>query len=206
MPEGTVNRRTAFVLMLGAMGLIGVVLSLGMFLGLRIGRAMGGHTAPATPRIQDTATVVRQIQGLAQLVTVKYVLEKVVIIEDAKWFGENRLIMVVHGVAKAGVDLKRISPGDIEIRGGTLAIQLPKPQLTDVYLDERRTEIVERSTGLLRAMDKDLETEARRQALDRIKVAAVDAGILKEAEERARLQFTELATRAGCTNVEIRLK
>jgi hypothetical protein len=38
----------------------------------------------------------------------------------------------------------------------------------------------------LRAFDKDLEQDARRQAVDSIKVAVRDSGILKDAEERER--------------------
>ena len=198
------NRRTAFVVLVGLTGLMGLILSLGLFLGMRVGRSLG--TQNGSPTIRDTATLLRQVQGLAQLVTVKYVMEKVVVIEDAKWFGENRLIMVVHGVAKAGYDLSRLQPGDVEIHDRNLVLRLPRPQVTDLYLDERRTEVIEHSTGLLRQMDKDLETDARRQALARIKVAAVDAGILKEAEDRAQKQLTLLATQIGFTNVTIQLK
>ena len=43
--------------------------------------------------------------------TVKYVLEKVVVLEDAKWYGENRVILVAHGIVKAGVDLQKLQPG-----------------------------------------------------------------------------------------------
>lgn len=198
------NKRTAFVLILGAVGLVGMIMSLGLYLGIRVGKAL--NAAPTPPKFQDTATVVRQIQSLNQLVSVKFVLEKVVVVEDAKWFGENRLIMVAHGVAKAGFDLKKLEPGDISTDGNRLTIQLPKPLLTDVYLDERRTEVIERSTGILRAMDKDLETEARRYATDRIRAAAIESGILNEATERARLQLTHLAGQMGFQNVEVRVK
>jgi hypothetical protein len=175
-----------------------------LYLGIRVGKAL--NAAPAPPRFQDTTTVVKQIQSLNQLVTVKFVLEKVIVVEDAKWFGENRLIMVAHGVAKAGFDLKRLEPGDITVNGQRCVIQLPKPTLTDVYLDERRTEVIERSTGILRTIDKDLETEARRYATDRIRAAAVESGILTEATERARLQLTHLANQMGFSEVEIRIK
>lgn len=198
------NKRTAFVLILGAVGLVGMIMSLGLYLGIRVGKAL--NSTPPPPKFQDTATVVRQIQSLNQLVSVKFVLEKVIVVEDAKWFGENRLIMVAHGVAKAGFDLKKLEPGDISMEGGRLSIQLPKPMLTDVYLDERRTEVIERSTGILRTIDKDLETEARRHATDRIRAAAIESGILNEATERARLQLTHLAGQMGFQNVEIRVK
>jgi len=61
--------------------------------------------------MENTATVVEQVQTLSDLVTVKYVLEKVVILEDVKWYGENRVLLLAHGIVKAGIDLKRINAG-----------------------------------------------------------------------------------------------
>ena len=49
-------------------------------------------------------SVLKQIQTLSQLVTVKYVIEKVVILEDVKWFGENRVLLLAHGVARRFAD------------------------------------------------------------------------------------------------------
>src|SRR5271156_2094464 len=105
----------------------------------------------------NTATLLTQVQNLNQLVTVKYVLEKVVVYEDAKWYGDNRVLLVAHGVVKAGIDLSMLQPGDIQIADKKICVVLPPPRVTDAYLDDHRTEILERSTGLLRTFDKDLE-------------------------------------------------
>lgn len=179
------------------LGLLGV----GAVGGWLMARGLGAGTG--TPSISDTPTLVRQIQGLNQLVSVKYVLEKIVMVEDAKWYGDNRLLMVAHGVAKAGVDLSRLQKGDVRIRGKAIHLTLPRPQILDVYLDDRRTQVVERSTGALRGFDKDLEQDARRQAVDSIKLAVRDSGILKDAEERARLHLTSLLMQSGFTEVEV---
>jgi hypothetical protein len=177
------------------------VLLVGLVMGTLVGRLLSRDSE--RPRIADTPTLVRQVQSMAQLVSVRYVLEKVVVLEDAKWYGENRLIMVAHGIAKAGFDLSQVQPGDIKIRGQRLSLTLPKPQLTDVYLDEKRTEIVERSTGLLRTFDQQLEQDARRQALEQIQRAARASGIMKDAEDRARVQLTGFFQQLGFTEVEV---
>jgi hypothetical protein len=196
------ERQSMGWLLVGAGGfLLLALVGIGVMGGWMLARGTGAWTG--TPAIFDTPTLVRQIQGLNQLVSVKYVLEKIVIVEDAKWYGDNRLLMVAHGVAKAGVDLSRIQPGDVGIRGKSIHLTLPRPQILDVYLDDRRTQIVERSTGALRAFDKDLEQDARRQAVDSIKVAVRDSGILKDAEERARLHLTSLLTQSGFAEVEV---
>src|SRR5213082_2118438 len=80
----------------------------------------------APPRIQNTATMLKQVQTLSQLVTVKYVLEKVVILEDIKWYGENRVLLLAHGIVKAGVDLQQIKPQDVRLEEKKVIIRLPR--------------------------------------------------------------------------------
>ena len=159
------------------------------------------------PRIASTPTLVTQVQSLSQLVTVKYVLEKVVLIEDeSHWFelqlGENRLLMVAHGIVKAGVDLSEIKPGDIRTSGKKIIVKLPPARITDCYLDDKYTEVVDRKTGLLRTFDKDLEQNARRQAVEDINRSARNSGILKDADERARAQGTGFFRQWGYEDVE----
>ncbi|HAB19900.1 MAG TPA: hypothetical protein DCE44_26145, partial [Verrucomicrobiales bacterium] len=113
------------------------------------------------------------------------------------------LLMIAHGIVKSGVDLQNVTKKDVKISGSKISLTLPKPQLLDAYLDESKTEVVERSTGLLRMFDQKMEQEARRQALEQIRKAARSAGILKDAEDRTRLQLTVLARAAGFTDVEI---
>jgi len=130
-------------------------------------------------------------------------MEKVVLLQDVKWYGENRLLMVAHGVARAGVNLNTIEAKDLVIQGTRIRVQLPRAAVSEVFLDDRRTQIIERSTGLLREFDKDLEQDARRQAVDQIRVAAVSAGMLKDADERARLQVTAILRSLGFTEVDV---
>lgn len=174
---------------------IGVLLLLsGAFFGMLLQRVRRGDDRPV---LRDTANIVTRIQPLTQLVTMKYVIEKVVVFEDVKWFGENRVILVAHGVVKAGVDLSQLKPEDIQIDGRKVRLRLPPAKITDLYLDDHKTEIIDRSTGLLRQFDKTLEQQARRSALDHLKLAARSSGILKEAEERAQLQLAALFAQLG---------
>jgi len=153
--------------------------------------------AGGSPKIQNTTTILQQIQTLSELVTVKYVLEKVVILEDVKWYGENRVLLVAHGIVKAGVNLQELKPEDVRVEDRRVILKLPRATITDVYLDEKNTRVVDRTTGLLRAFDKDLEQNARRQAVDDLRMAARHNGIQGDAEERARLQLTQLFHQLG---------
>ena len=178
--------------------IVGLVLAIAMGVALFI--ALLFVRPPATgapPKIQSTATIVQQVQTLSELVTVKYVLEKVVILDDIKWYGENRVLLVAHGIVKAGVDLQEIKPEDVRVEDKKIVLKLPRARITDVYLDDQKTRVVDRSTGLLRAFDKDLEQNARRQAVEELRIAARSNRIYEDAEERARLQLANLFHQLG---------
>jgi hypothetical protein len=181
------------------------VLFFGVFLGLVIAhRESDLHFA-------NTVTVVRQVQALSDLVTVKYVMQKVELADSppptllGKFVqGDNKVLLLAQGVVKAGIDLKKISPDDVTISGKTVTITLPRPEITDAYLDDSQTMIIERSTGFLRALDKDLEQKTRQNAVDDIRRAAQTAGILNEANERARAELRAFLLQTGFESVDFR--
>lgn len=187
-------------------GLLPVLLAvLGLFFGagVLVARSM---RSSGRSGIADTAAVVTQVQALSQLVTVQYVFEKVVLLDDVKWYGQNRLLMIAHGVVKAGVDLRKVTKADVTIDGDRLRLRLPRSQLVDTYLDESRTEVLERSTGILRQFDQQMEQDARRQAIESIRKAARAAGILRDADERTRLQLNALGLAAGFRAVDVEFR
>lgn len=185
--------------------IVGLILTIaagvGLLLGLNLPRVSVPSASP--PTILNTATLVQQIQGLAELVTVKYVLEKLVVLEDTRWYGDNRVLLVAQGVVKAGIDLQKIEPSDLELDLNTVHLTLPPVTITDVYLDEQNTRVLEHSTGLLRAFNKDLEAEARRQAVEELRRAARQGGIYQDAQLQAQQQLTNFF---GHLNLEVRFR
>jgi hypothetical protein len=182
--------------------LLALIFAGGLLLGFRLPAWLGLRGGP---KYLPTANLIQQVQTLSQLVTVKYVLEKVVLLEDVKWYGESRVLLLAHGVVKAGVDLSELKPDDLEIAGQRIVLRLPPAQITDVYLDDTQTRVVERETGLLRAFDKNLEQSARHTALEEIRYAARRGGILKDANDRAREQLTALFRQLGYEQVEVQV-
>lgn len=160
------------------------------------------------PQMVSTPAVLRQVQSLSQLVTVKYVLEKVVDVRDTKWYpgGENKVLLLALGIVKAGINLDKIQTSDLEISGKKITLTLPHPVITDCYLDDHYTQVLDRTTGVLRAFDKDLEQNARAQAVDELRIRALDLEILKEAQERAKAQLTALFLQLGFTDIEIKTR
>ena len=169
------------------------------------------------PQVIGTATVIQQIQSLSELVTVKYVMQKPIVfsagssselVNLAKQFGvpgasDDTVTLIFHGVAKAGVDLGKVSASDVESSGKTISLRIPKPVVTDVYIDESQTQVLDRRKGLFRDFDTTLELKARQYARSEMGRAARQDGIEKEAEQRAQQQLGNFFRALGFTNVTI---
>jgi len=173
---------------------LAVIFTIGLVIGVLLPRldGFGGGRG----RVYNTSTVLQQVQTLSELVTVKYVMEKVVIEEDPPQGtlrrllpDDTRVILVAHGIVKAGVDLSKMKPEDLRLSGKQVILALPKAQITDAYLDEKQTKVVEHNTSFLRDFNKDLEQTARINAVEDIRRAARNSGILKDADDRARAQL-----------------
>jgi hypothetical protein len=182
------------------------VLVFGIYLGLTVSRWRGSGL-----RVENTSTVVQQVQTLSDLVTVKYVLQKVEIVDSppdstlGKFVqGDNRVLLLAQGIVKAGIDLKKLRPEDVTVSDKKISIRLPPPQITDAYLDDSQTKVIEHTTGFLRSLDKDLEQATRQNAVDDIQRAARQNGILNDANERARLELRAFFQQAGFDQVEFR--
>ena len=188
-----------------ALVIAAILLGAGGWIGCKLTR----HADNLKPHEENTATVIRQVQTLADLVTVKYVVEKVVILDAPPTStlgqfvqGDNRVLLLAHGIVKAGINLKNLTPADVTISGKTIRIQLPPAQITDAYLDDTQTKVIDWKQGFLRSFDKDLEQTARQMAVEDIRRAARTDGILDEATQRAELQLALFFQKAGFERVE----
>jgi hypothetical protein len=182
------------------------LLALGVYVGLTVARWRGGGL-----RVENTATIIQQVQTLSDLVTVKYVMQKMEFVDSPPGStlgqfiqGDNKVWLLAQGIVKAGIDLKKIAPGDVAISGKSLTLTLPKPEITDAYLDDSQTKVIERTTGFLRSLDKDLEQTTRQFAVDDIRRAAQQSGILNDANDRARTELRTFFQQAGFETVEFR--
>jgi hypothetical protein len=181
---------------------LAVIFTVGLVIGVLLPRLAGFGVGRG--RVYNTSAIVQQVQTLSELVTVKYVMEKVVIQDDPpqstfrRFFpDETRVILVAHGIVKAGVDLSKMQPGDVRLSGKQVTLALPKAQITDAYLDELQTKVVEHNTSFFRDFNKDLEQTARLNAVEDIRRAARTSGILKDADERARAQLKYFFSQMG---------
>lgn len=140
---------------------------------------------PTPTVIPDPITIIHGVRALSRLETIQYSIEKVITAEVSPGtldilFGD-RLLFVGHGVVIAGVDLEKIEPDDLWVREGVLYVRLPEPEIFIATLDNDKSYIYDRETGLLTHGDINLETTARQVAEDEIEKAALADGILIQA-------------------------
>ena len=158
-------------------------------------------------RIASQPTVVERIQQLQRLETVIYTMDQIVsgekdnpILPD--FLTGDRLLMLVHGQVVAGVDFKQLHPGDIVINGKEIRVRLPQPQVFMTRVDEARTKVYSRQTGLLVHVDPNLESQVRQQAESQLLEAALQDGILNTAKQNARSTLSSMLTGLGFEKVE----
>jgi hypothetical protein len=163
-----------------------------------------------SPRIDvSRPAVVQQIQQLQRLETVVYSMEKIVAgSQESKYLPRmlvgDRLLLIVYGEVTAGVDLAALDPSQVAIDGKTVTLKLPEASLFSTRLDNARTRVYARETGLFTSPDPDLESDARREAERQMTQAALDGGILKTAAANARTTLTSLLNGLGFEGVTIR--
>ncbi len=160
---------------------------------------------PTPTIIPDPVTIIRDIQSLARLETIQYSIEKVITAEiNQGVFGPlfgDRLLLVAHGYVLAGVDLADLSEEDLWLEDGVLHVDLPLPEIFVATLENDKSYIYDRETGLLRKGEQDLETEARQAAEDAIREAAIEDGILTLAEQNAETYIERLLNSLGYMKV-----
>jgi hypothetical protein len=152
-------------------------------------------------------TVVNKIQQLQRLETVVYTMDKVVSGEKESailpnFLAGDRLLMVVHGEVVAGVDFSGLESGDVAVEEKKVVLRLPSAQVFSTRIDNARTKVYSRQTGLLVPVDPNLETQVRQEAERQLQQAALLDGILKTANTNARATLTSLLQGLGFERVE----
>jgi hypothetical protein len=126
-----------------------VWLSSGLGLWHLLGILRGGRTQFNV----DQPTVVHQIQQLQRLETVSYAMDKIISGDHPnaylpKFLAGDRLLLMVHGEVVAGINLTGLQPGDVQIQGLKVSIHLPAAEVFSTRIDNARTKVYSRDTGI----------------------------------------------------------
>jgi hypothetical protein len=156
----------------------------------------------------DAPAMVREIQGLSELVSVKYTVQKVVGFEEKKSpVGVEKMLLIVQAQVLAGVDLATLSPGAIRIlRHNEIKIALPPARIFHVVIDDKETKVWDRQITWWTpwvSPDPDLERQARIAASKSVEQAALDMGILDQARRNAEMVIRNLLQALGAKSVTV---
>jgi hypothetical protein len=162
-----------------------------------------------TRRTVDTPAVVQQIQRLSELVTVKYNIQKVIGLEEQKVpFGSEKVLLMVQATVLGGVDLAQLTTQAVTSTDpGSVTIQLPSPRVMHVFVNDNETKVWDRSKTWWTPwvdFNPELEQNARRAALEAVQQAALQMGILSNAQHNAETTVREFLRTAGISNVTFR--
>jgi hypothetical protein len=196
-------------LVLGAVGL-------GVFVHHARSGLAGKLAAMITGRpltIVSAPDVVEKIQRLNRLETVVYSLDTVVessessaVLPDA--LAGDKLLMIVHGQTIAGIDMSKLQPDSVEITEGTggrtIKLALPPSQVFVTTIDEGKSRVYTRDTGLFVKADPNLETVTRQKAQAELQSAALSDGILDAATTNAKATVTAMLEGLGFAHVVLR--
>ena len=154
----------------------------------------------------DPGAILVQVRALNELVTVKYSIQKVVGLKEKRALGgEESILLLVEGRVLAGVELNGFSAGDIVMPSREEArIRLPGPRILENFLDEKSTKVWDRRITWWTpwvATDPDLEHKARLEALEQVRAAAMQMGILKDAQRNAERDIRAILQAFGITKV-----
>jgi hypothetical protein len=169
---------------------------------------------PSTEQI-SVPFVVERVQRLNRLETVVYSLDAVVegetpspilssVLPDS--LATDKLLLIVHGNAVAGIDLAKLKPEEVRIDPSdphSIHMNLPASELFSVTLDNEHTKVYSRTTGLLVPTDPNLESNTRAKAQKQLQAAALSDGILDAARRNARATVTTLLQSLGFQRVDV---
>jgi hypothetical protein len=167
------------------------------------------HILDRTTAIDTSApAVVDRIRKLSRLETVTYSIDKIVEGERASallpdFLVGDKILLIAHGEVIAGIDLSQLKSSDVSVDGESVRIHLPAPQLLTTRVDNARTRVYSRITGLLVTADPDLESKVREAAEQQISQAALADGILDKARQNARESISALLSGLGFKSIDI---
>ena len=159
---------------------------------------------PTPTIIPDPVTYINEVRALARLETIQYSVEKVITGETGggtfkSLFGD-KILFVGHGTVIAGIDMEKLKPEDMHYENGVLTVKLPPAELFIVALDNEKSYVYQRDTGLLAKPDINLETLVRQSAEEEIRKAAIEDGILTQAQTNAEAYLFKFFAALGYPN------
>jgi hypothetical protein len=155
----------------------------------------------------DLTTLVTQVRELHRLETASMHVMHIGTVKQSYKLVPNKLAgdeitFLAEGDVIAGIDLSRLEQNDVwRTPDGTLNLRLPPPMILVTRVDNQKSRVLKRETGVLRRADVDLETRARQNAEMNIRAEALRRGILPMASNSGEKKMAELLHTLGFERV-----
>ena len=159
---------------------------------------------PTPTIIPDPVTYINEVRALARLETIQYSVEKVITGETGggtfqSLFGD-KILFVGHGTVIAGIDMDKLQPEDMRYENGVLTVRLPPAEIFIAALNNEKSYVYDRETGVLTRPDINLETLVRQRAEEEILRGALEDGILEQAQLNAEAYLLKFFAALGYPN------
>jgi hypothetical protein len=186
------QRRTLFFILGGMAIAILVTVSTGILVWRMAKKTLVEQVASVTTpqeKTIDVASLVTQVRELNRLETatmhvmhVGRVTQSYKLVPDA--LAGDEITFLAEGDVIAGFDLARLQQQDVwRSPDGTINLRLPPAEVLVTRVDNAKSRVLNRDTGMLRRRDVDLETRARQHAETNIRNEALQKGILTMATQ-----------------------
>ncbi|HEX6641433.1 MAG TPA: DUF4230 domain-containing protein [Thermoanaerobaculia bacterium] len=204
------QRRTLFLILGAVLITVAVAVSTGMLVWRMAKRTVSEQVTQAlTPQEKtiDVASLVTQVRELNRLETASMHVVHVGRVSQTYKLVPNSLAgdeitFLAAGDVIAGIDLARLKPEDVwRSPDGTVNMRLPAAEVLVARVDNQKSRVLTRDTGMLRRRDVDLETRARQHAEENIRSQAVNQGILATATTSAEKKLAGFLHTLGIEKV-----
>jgi hypothetical protein len=169
-------------------------------------RAARQMTTPTETAV-DIGDVVTQVREMSRLETAAmHVINVSTITQSYKFvpksLGNDEITLYAEGDVIAGIDLSRVQQSDVwREPDGALVLRLPDPQVLITRVDNAKTRVMHRNTGLLRRADSGLESRVRLFAEGAIRGDAMRKGILDLASQNGETKLAAFLHTLGFRKV-----
>lgn len=201
------NRRTLFLILGVLVVSLALLAATALFVWRTTKRAVVEEIFTPQEKVVDLSAVVTRVRDLNRLETASmHVVHVGRITQNYRMvpsaIAGDEITFLAEGDVIAGIDLSRLRQQDVwRSPDGTVNVRLPPPQILVTRVDNRKSRVLDRNTGVLRRGDVNLETRARQHAEQNVRAEALRKGILTLAARNAEMKMAELLRTFGVEKV-----
>lgn len=155
----------------------------------------------------DSTTILNKIVHIQELALVKYNYSGVIAYKDFKKIlninvplTEKYFLLKYNGYINAGVDFSRIK---VDVNGESVSVSMPKAKILNTTIDENSVKVYDESENAFNPIKISDYNSSLVEEKSKMTQDAISQGILKEANEQAKLAITSLLNGLGFNDVKV---